>query len=94
MANAIQYIFGQVNENLTENAANKTGKTPSTPEGMAVAYGSLVVMAMLPIFFGSYRSVIYHKEKVKTLLYFYFTVFGFIYISSLYLQMIISNNFI
>ncbi|KAJ8972723.1 hypothetical protein NQ317_000808 [Molorchus minor] len=38
-------------------------KKPSTPEGMAVAYGSLVIMALLPIFFGSYRSVLYHKEN-------------------------------
>lgn len=63
MANVINSIFLQVNENVTENASNKTTKTPSTPEGMAVAYGSLVIMALLPIFFGSYRSVIYHKEK-------------------------------
>jgi len=38
-------------------------KTPSTPEGMAVAYSSLVVMAMLPIIFGSIRSVKLHKLK-------------------------------
>ncbi|KAL1110409.1 hypothetical protein AAG570_007940 [Ranatra chinensis] len=30
---------------------------------MAVAYGSLVVMALLPIFFGSFRSVKYHKAQ-------------------------------
>ena len=51
---------------VNETAQNGTGKIPSTPEGMAVAYGSLVIMALLPIFFGSYRSVKYHKEqKVK-----------------------------
>lgn len=32
--------------------------------GMAVAYGSLVIMALLPIFFGSYRSV-KHQSKQK-----------------------------
>ena len=51
---------------LNESAQNATAKTPATPEGMAIAYGSLVIMALLPIFFGSYRSVRYHKEqKVK-----------------------------
>ena len=48
---------------LNESAKNATGKTPSTPEGMAMAYGSLVIMALVPIFFGSFRSVRYHKEQ-------------------------------
>jgi len=42
---------------------NVTGKVPATPEGMAVAYGSLVIMALVPIFFGSFRSVRYHREQ-------------------------------
>lgn len=49
-------------ENMTEATVNGT-KTPSTPEGMAVAYGSLVVMALIPIFFGAFRSVKSHKEQ-------------------------------
>lgn len=61
----IKSILAQTAENLTENAGNKTEKPPSTPEGMAVAYGCIVFMAMVPIIFGSYRSVVYHKEKVK-----------------------------
>lgn len=32
-----------------------TGRIPSTPEGMMIAYGSLVVMALIPIFFGAFR---------------------------------------
>lgn len=63
MADVVNIIVAQATENLTENAANSTKKPPSTPEGMAVAYGSLVIMALLPIFFGSYRSVVYHKEN-------------------------------
>nr|CAI5837416.1 unnamed protein product [Callosobruchus analis] len=63
MADFANTIVSQAAENVTETAKNATGKTPSTPEGMAVAYGSLVVMALLPIFFGSYRSVVCHKEK-------------------------------
>ena len=43
--------------------ANATARQPSTPEGMAIAYGSLVVMALLPIIIGSYRSVKHHKEQ-------------------------------
>uniref|UniRef100_A0A6P7G2Y6 Minor histocompatibility antigen H13 n=1 Tax=Diabrotica virgifera virgifera TaxID=50390 RepID=A0A6P7G2Y6_DIAVI len=63
MANLFNVIVAQASENLTENAKNATQKTPSTPEGTAVAYISLVVMALLPIFFGSFRSVSYHKDN-------------------------------
>ena len=48
---------------LNESAKNATERTPATPEGMAVAYGSLLIMALLPIFFGSYRSVKYQAEQ-------------------------------
>ncbi|XP_022910896.1 minor histocompatibility antigen H13 isoform X2 [Onthophagus taurus] len=63
MADVVFSFLAQASENTTENATNTSGRPPSTPEGMAVAYGSLVIMAILPIFFGSYRSVNYHKEK-------------------------------
>ena len=44
-------------EAATEAAINgTTGKVPSTPEGMAVAYSSLLIMALIPIFFGAFRS--------------------------------------
>ena len=56
-------VLQQVVENVTEAAKNATAKTPATPEGMAVAYGSLVIMALLPIFYGSFRSVSYHKAQ-------------------------------
>uniref|UniRef100_A0A336LH20 CSON007940 protein n=1 Tax=Culicoides sonorensis TaxID=179676 RepID=A0A336LH20_CULSO len=52
------------NLNKTEGEELTGKKIPSTPEGMAVAYGSLVIMALLPIFFGSYRSV-KHQDKQK-----------------------------
>ncbi|XP_067410090.1 minor histocompatibility antigen H13 isoform X1 [Emydura macquarii macquarii] len=38
-------------------------RPPATPEGMALAYGSLVLMALLPIFFGALRSVTCAKSK-------------------------------
>lgn len=60
--------MAQATENLTENVVNETAKAKSTPEGMAMAYGSLTIMALLPIIFGSYRSVNYHKENVCIIL--------------------------
>lgn len=42
---------------------NVTEKVPATPEGMAIAYGSLVIMALVPVFFGSFRSVRFHREQ-------------------------------
>lgn len=53
-------------EAVTEAVVNATEgatRTPATPEGMALAYGSLLIMALLPIFFGSFRSVQSHKEN-------------------------------
>ena len=53
-------------ETVTEavsEAANATAKVPATPEGMMVAYGSLVIMALIPIFLGSFRSVDSQKEQ-------------------------------
>uniref|UniRef100_A0A1B6DVH2 Minor histocompatibility antigen H13 n=2 Tax=Clastoptera arizonana TaxID=38151 RepID=A0A1B6DVH2_9HEMI len=66
MADVVEDVVAQVKENLTENVNNTTGKIPATPEGMAVAYGSLIVMALLPIFFGSFRSVKHHKEQKES----------------------------
>lgn len=45
-------------------ALNATAKFVATPEGTALAYGSLVFMALLPIFFGALRSVTCSKSKV------------------------------
>ena len=49
-------------QNASEAVANVTAKIPSTPEGMAIAYGSLVIMALLPIFFGAFRSIKSYEE--------------------------------
>lgn len=48
-------------ENITETVTGK--KIPATLEGVAVAYGSLVIMALLPIFFGALRSVKHQKQQ-------------------------------
>lgn len=52
--------------NDSQAAVNGTGKIPSTPEGMALAYGSLVVMALLPILCGSFRSVKHQQQQKVT----------------------------
>ena len=64
----------EVNETAgVENTSNVTGRDAATPEGIAITYGSLFLMALLPLFFGSLRSVGYHTglkvgNKVKSLL--------------------------
>ncbi|XP_011867760.1 PREDICTED: minor histocompatibility antigen H13 [Vollenhovia emeryi] len=65
MASTVNEITAQANENVTEFQNATTTRVPSTPEGMAIAYGSLIIMAILPIFFGSYRAVKHHKEQQK-----------------------------
>ncbi|XP_076647515.1 signal peptide peptidase [Halictus rubicundus] len=66
MASEINEIAAQISENVTEKNASAPGRIPSTPEGMAIAYGSLIIMAVLPIFFGSYRAVKHHMEQQAT----------------------------
>jgi hypothetical protein len=66
MADVVNETLEKLNETLKETAKNATGKKPASPEGMAMAYGSLFIMALIPIFFGSFRSVKYHKaQKVR-----------------------------
>ena len=52
-------------ETVTE-AVNGTAKTPATPEGMMVAYGSLVLMALFPIFVGSFRSIVAQQKQKES----------------------------
>ncbi|KAI8034920.1 minor histocompatibility antigen H13 [Drosophila gunungcola] len=64
----VKEVLKGIIENVSapKNESAPAEKKPSTPEGMAVAYSSLVVMAMLPIIFGSIRSVKLHKLKKST----------------------------
>lgn len=64
MAEQEDVLIPEVGEAAQEVPINGT-KIPSTPEGMAIAYTSLVVMALVPIFFGAFRSVRYHQEQQK-----------------------------
>uniref|UniRef100_A0A9L0RLV4 Histocompatibility minor 13 n=1 Tax=Equus caballus TaxID=9796 RepID=A0A9L0RLV4_HORSE len=67
--------------------ANGKTRPPSTPEGIALAYGSLLLMALLPIFFGALRSVrcargkIFSQEYINLLLSMYFFVLGILALS-------------
>lgn len=62
MADTVEKVVQQAVENATETLTGAK-KTPASLEGTAVAYGSLVIMAMLPIFFGALRSVKHQKEQ-------------------------------
>ncbi|CAJ1084307.1 minor histocompatibility antigen H13 isoform X2 [Xyrichtys novacula] len=52
-----------VSDSNGTESMNATAKFVATPEGTALAYGSLVFMALLPIFFGALRSVSCSKAK-------------------------------
>lgn len=60
---------GSVDSVFSENIKNDSmSRMPATTEGMAVAYGSLIIMALFPIFFGSIRAVKHHKEQKVTMI--------------------------
>lgn len=61
MADVAEKVLKEAVENATETVSG--AKIPATPEGAAVAYGSLIIMAMLPIFFGALRSVKHQKDQ-------------------------------
>ncbi|XP_003978629.1 minor histocompatibility antigen H13 isoform X4 [Takifugu rubripes] len=56
-------VLDALNGTNGTDALNATAKFVATTEGTALAYGSLVVMALLPIFFGALRSVTCSKSK-------------------------------
>ncbi|XP_047443121.1 minor histocompatibility antigen H13 isoform X2 [Mugil cephalus] len=62
-ASAVLDALNATDSNGTEEVLNATAKFVATPEGTALAYGSLVFMALLPIFFGALRSVSCSKSK-------------------------------
>lgn len=63
MAESATEIPLDIGDSVRETVKNATEKVPSSIEGVAIAYLSLVIMAILPIFFGSFRSVKYLKEQ-------------------------------
>ncbi|VVC34020.1 Hypothetical protein CINCED_3A016409 [Cinara cedri] len=66
MAETVDNIVKTFNETNDTSTESILKKTPATPEGMLIAYISLVVMALVPIFLGSFRSLKLHlKNKMK-----------------------------
>ncbi|CAB3381415.1 Hypothetical predicted protein [Cloeon dipterum] len=63
MAESDLLSSSSLQENVSATASSPSARVPATFEGAAVAYGSLVLMALLPIFFGAFRSVKHHKEQ-------------------------------
>ena len=54
----------------------KNATLTSTPEGKVIAYGSLVIMALLPIFYGSFRSYkLIEVQKVGSICFYAFKHF-------------------
>lgn len=53
--------------NASDVVNGTAGRFVSSAEGTALAYGSLLFMALLPIFFGALRSVGCSKTKVYNL---------------------------
>ena len=55
-----------LNATMNDTTTNKSGRAAATPEGLLLAYASLILMALLPIWFGAFKSVVFKKkQKVK-----------------------------
>lgn len=66
MAEVVEDIIKTLNGTNRTDTEAVLKKIPATTEGMLIAYTSLVVMALVPIFFGSFRSVeLQIKNKVS-----------------------------
>lgn len=87
MAEAVDNIIKALNETNSTDTESVLKRTPATTEGMLIAYTSLVIMALIPIFLGAFRSVQLHiKNKVSVIevsikylvfLYFLYLIFNF-----------------
>lgn len=56
-------INATINNASEAKNATMTGREAATPHGLLIAYCSLVLMALLPIFFGAFRSVGHKKRQ-------------------------------
>ncbi len=52
---------GTLLEDIVTNETNMTGRGAATPQGIALTYASLFLMALGPIVLGALRSVHYHS---------------------------------
>merc|ERR1712127_204360 len=70
-AEVVQETVEQLGKVIAENLTNGTNATASekfkaTPEGLILAYSSLVIMALIPIILGSFRSVHHQKNQKES----------------------------
>lgn len=65
MADVVKQTIEKINENV-DKIQNATANQPGSFEGMIIAYSSLIIMALFPIFYGAVRSVEYHKQQKVT----------------------------
>lgn len=69
MAEIVDDIMKKLNDTNNMPTEPNLKRIPASTEGMLIAYTSLVVMALVPIFLGSFRSVKLHiKNKVSTII--------------------------
>lgn len=69
IGNIVTNTFKPINENVTLNSnasLNETEKFKATPEGLFLAYSSLVFMALIPIVIGSFKSVGHQKRQQES----------------------------
>lgn len=59
-------INATINNASEAKNATMTGREAATPHGLLIAYCSLVLMALLPIFFGAFRSVGHKKRQAES----------------------------
>lgn len=52
--------------NATNANATLTGRAAATPQGLLLAYISLVIMAIIPIWVGSFKSVVFNKKQKES----------------------------
>jgi len=68
LESVLQQAAEEVGKLLEKNATNGTDgeKFKATPEGLFLAYFSLVIMALLPIIIGSFKSVKHQKKQQES----------------------------
>lgn len=71
MAETVDTIIKTINETNGTDTESILKKTPATTEGMLIAYTSLIAMALLPIFLGSFRSVKLHIQNKVSIIKIY-----------------------
>lgn len=68
MASDLLFIIQQANGSQQDTVVNATAgsiKFKSTTGGILLAYGSLVIMALIPVVVGSYKSIAHHRRQKK-----------------------------